>query len=181
MKKLSTGMIEEVIRLYTKEKLSTIKIAKKMDVSATAINKLLQKNNIPRRKKWAKTERRCIKCKRVLPLSEFYRSGLNGGPRDYICKECNSEYRKEHPNLENRYKKYGITYEEYKNMLVKQNNRCAICGKKNKGKRFAVDHDHTDGVIRGLLCESCNTGLGLFNDDIELLHKAIIYIENSKT
>lgn len=57
--------------------------------------------------------------------------------------------------------RYGITPEEYYSLLKKQGNKCAICGKKSskEGKRFAVDHNHKTGFIRGLLCNYCNTRL----------------------
>ena len=44
-------------------------------------------------------------------------------------------------------------------------------------RRLAVDHDHKTGKIRGLLCISCNVGLGHFQDDVELLRSAILYLQ----
>jgi hypothetical protein len=78
--------------------------------------------------------------------------------------------------------------EKYEEILKYQNNVCAICGKKesaksskgNKIKELAVDHSHKTGIIRGLLCMSCNRGLGCFYDDTSLLEKAIKYLENNK-
>lgn len=67
-----------------------------------------------------------------------------------------------------------------------QNGLCAICNKpetafmKTKTMFLAVDHDHATGEVRGLLCTNCNNGLGRFNDNIELLQKAIQYIEKSR-
>jgi len=72
---------------------------------------------------------------------------------------------------------FGITLDEYNIMLDKQNDRCAICGENVGGKSFAVDHDHLSGKVRGLLCGSCNVGIGHFRDDPELLEKAIEYIK----
>lgn len=80
---------------------------------------------------------------------------------------------------------YGITLEKYNEMLLKQNEVCAIC--KNRDiymdktgqqfyRRLAVDHCHESGKIRGLLCSGCNGGLGLFRDDYKLLEQAIIYL-----
>lgn len=73
---------------------------------------------------------------------------------------------------------YGITEEEYALMLENQDRRCAICHKKTS-KRLHVDHDHKTGKIRGLLCQKCNHGLGQFNDDTDLLHRASEYLIKS--
>ena len=73
---------------------------------------------------------------------------------------------------------YGITQEDYDVMLRAQGGVCKICGQKESVDRFplAVDHDHKTGKVRGLLCGSCNTGLGKFNDDPDLLLKAMKYL-----
>lgn len=79
---------------------------------------------------------------------------------------------------------YGITPEQYDVMLTKQNGRCAICSTKKPGgrtKMFFIDHCHSTGSIRGLLCMRCNTGLGLFLDSPKFLANAISYLkENSR-
>lgn len=75
--------------------------------------------------------------------------------------------------------KYGLTLEEYEAMLAKQGGKCAICctsewpGRHN---RPHVDHCHTTGRVRGILCTSCNSGLGRFRDRIDLLEAAIVYL-----
>lgn len=77
-------------------------------------------------------------------------------------------------------RKFGITLNEYNERLINQNHCCMICGRhRDKFKKdFAVDHNHATGVIRGLLCGECNTGLGKFRDDVILLQKAINYLNN---
>lgn len=63
---------------------------------------------------------------------------------------------------------YNISLEDYERMSLEQNHKCAICGNpemNNKNKVLCVDHDHTTGKIRSLLCGSCNTGLGSFKDN----------------
>ena len=79
-------------------------------------------------------------------------------------------------------RKFGITLEEYRQMLKAQGGRCAICNQEPKDephhRALAVDHDHTTNRIRGLLCFHCNTGLGNLRDDPELLRKAIEYLTN---
>jgi hypothetical protein len=68
--------------------------------------------------------------------------------------------------------------EEYNNLFEKQNGKCAICNgeSKDRGRALDVDHDHKTGKIRGLLCVSCNRGLGHFNDSRWALNKAIQYL-----
>lgn len=76
-------------------------------------------------------------------------------------------------------KKYGITEDEYNDILCAQNGRCAICLCKPRTKSLAVDHDHKTNEIRGLLCSRCNHGLlGHAHDSIEMLKRAIEYLEN---
>ena len=81
------------------------------------------------------------------------------------------------------YKKYGITLEQYNEMLEKQNSLCAICvkaeTKKNKYgfiSRLHTDHCHKTKVVRGLLCNKCNNGLGYFDDNTDYLLSAIKYL-----
>ncbi len=74
-------------------------------------------------------------------------------------------------------RQFGITLAVYNLMLQEQNYGCAICGAPNAGpKTFSVDHDHTTGKVRGLLCRGCNVGIGNLKDDPALLEKAIEYI-----
>ena len=78
-------------------------------------------------------------------------------------------------------KKYGISLEEFEILLDKQQGMCAICGRPwGAGRNDGVDHDHKTGVVRGLLCTMCNAGLGHFSDDVELMRKAISYLEVSR-
>ena len=74
---------------------------------------------------------------------------------------------------------YGITPEEYQALLDGQAHCCAICGGEAnpQGKRLSVDHDHTTGQIRGLLCGSCNNLLGLAYDRPEILRSAAAYLD----
>ena len=78
-------------------------------------------------------------------------------------------------------RKYGITLDEYNNMLDEQENTCAICFSNFKGVRDAcspvVDHNHKTGLVRGILCNSCNRGLGLMDDNIQVLQNAVIYLQ----
>ena len=76
-------------------------------------------------------------------------------------------------------RKYNLTIEEYDALLEAQNNSCKVCGthatNNLKGKLY-VDHCHTTGKVRGMLCMKCNSALGLLNDDKELIQKLLDYL-----
>lgn len=110
-------------------------------------------------------------------------------------KKYNSKYRKNNLEKTNQYKRewvrrnpdreksaqlkytYGITLKEYEELLEEQKGVCAICHNIcSTGKNLCVDHKHSIGNIRGLLCDKCNRGLGAFDDNVELLKAAIKYL-----
>lgn len=76
------------------------------------------------------------------------------------------------------YKKYNLTVEQYEQMFANQGGGCSICGQRQE-RRLAIDHDHETGKVRGLLCHTCNVGLGNFHDLPTLLRRAIAYLERS--
>lgn len=83
-------------------------------------------------------------------------------------------------------RKFGISLEEYESLLESQGGVCSICFSKDPKTKtrsgvspnFAVDHDHSTGAVRGLLCGFCNSGLGFFQDDKERLRAAISYLSH---
>jgi hypothetical protein len=82
-------------------------------------------------------------------------------------------------------KKYGLTLEAYRALEAEQKGVCAICGKGPGGmehshKRLCVDHDHSTGEIRGLLCGACNIAIGHLNGSVELAFAVIRYLQNNK-
>jgi len=90
-------------------------------------------------------------------------------------KKTHKEYNRKY----NYKSKYNITVEDFSILLEEQNFSCKIC-KTNQNdlkKTLAVDHDHTTGKVRGLLCHKCNSALGLFKDSTESLKRAIQYLE----
>ena len=143
------------------------------------------------------TGKTCTKCNTFKTLDNFYRclskkvTSYSKGLKSH-CKECVSKDRKRYYQTEDGYKKKiekawkdkGIifTLDEYNLILDKQNGGCAICKvKQNKnGHALCVDHDHNTGKVRGILCHDCNTSLGKFQDSVELLEKAIQYLEKNK-
>lgn len=74
--------------------------------------------------------------------------------------------------------KYGLTPEQYNEMFERQEGKCKVCKEEIK---LVVDHCHTTGEVRGLLCNGCNTGLGLFKDSIDRLEEAVVYLKSSRS
>lgn len=80
-------------------------------------------------------------------------------------------------------KKYGITTEQYAEMLRRQHGVCAICGEPETLIRngtlcnLTIDHDHYTGQVRGLLCNNCNRAIGLLKDDSAVLREAAAYLD----
>jgi len=83
--------------------------------------------------------------------------------------------------LATRLKKYAMTPADFDAMLAAQGGGCAICGSPLPGghyKSLLVDHSHSTGKVRGLLCDSCNMGLGCFKDERSLLRLAADYLDS---
>lgn len=97
-------------------------------------------------------------------------------------KKKNKENKRKNSILirERRLKKnWNLTIMEYNKMFDDQHGCCAICNthQSKVKKSFSVDHNHATGKIRGLLCNTCNTSLGGFKDDINIIFKAIEYLK----
>lgn len=75
-------------------------------------------------------------------------------------------------------RKYGLNQEDLDDLINQQENRCAICGDEFQ-ETPNIDHCHETGKVRGLLCRTCNVGLGHFKDNLELLQSAIRYLEET--
>ena len=141
----------------------------------------------------------CSRCNTEQPNTEFYPSSYRrkDGTRALSswCKTCTKNesfaYQKENPGKVREWgwrkhikKKYGMTADLYQTMFQAQNGTCAICEQpethlyRNKQIGYlAIDHDHATGKIRQLLCFNCNTGLGRFGDNADLLSKAAEYVK----
>jgi hypothetical protein len=94
-------------------------------------------------------------------------------------------YRERHPErVKEQYrkqgyrKKYGMTVEQYEAILESQHGVCAICRNPESGRALAVDHDHTSGGVRSLLCSKCNTAIGLLQDSPELADRVADYLRS---
>ena len=107
----------------------------------------------------------------------FDKFGTNGdGKLKSRCKECQSKYNNEYHRGIFRFERYGITRDVFIDMLNSQQNKCAICESAIDEKTSHIDHCHTTGKVRGILCEKCNKGLGQFNDNVNYLKNAINYL-----
>jgi hypothetical protein len=128
----------------------------------------------------------CKVCGVEKNISDFYT-----GRKD--CKDCKNiaarKRWKENIEASDRYKKrsrerakerrYGITQEQFDQMLLDQNNKCKICDIEFKNtKDTHIDHCHNTNYVRGLLCNGCNMALGQFYDNVELMNNAIKYLVN---
>lgn len=130
-------------------------------------------------------EKRCRACEQMVKAEDFYSHRFNADGLQSRCKACCQERAKARTITSRRAYNfmhlYGITLEEYDNMLTVQDNRCAIChtpaAKSTKG-RLVVDHCHDTGIVRGLLCGKCNQGLGSFKDSAARLAAARRYLAN---
>ncbi len=133
-------------------------------------------------------DKRCFSCGIAKPTTEYYRSNTRYFQRE--CKECTKQRRSKwwrsptgklssaNTKLKAR---FGITLDEYHALLDQQGGECLICFAHLSvmGHRLAVDHCHKTGRIRGLLCKSCNVGIGNFDDCPERLRRAAAYLERT--
>lgn len=127
----------------------------------------------------------CNICKEEKQSSEFYTREDRGYVRlSSSCKPCHrtqrAEYIKKNPEAQKNgdLRKFGISLTEYNQMWAAQSGCCAICDRHSSEfkRNLAVDHKHSDGQIRGLLCTNCNTAIGKFQDSPQLLFRAIEYL-----
>ena len=119
----------------------------------------------------------CTSCKKELPDDCFHKRKYSSGniglqPK---CKKCSSKRRAGYYKPEDYIKrKFNLSESEYQELI--QHNSCQVCGKNISDKRF-LDHCQNRIKIRGVLCNNCNTALGLVNDNVQILSKLIQYLE----
>lgn len=122
-------------------------------------------------------QKECTLCGEIKPLSSFnpnkrYKDGFYKH-----CRSCHYEVYGRHRHIE---ATYGLTKEDYDFLLQTQKYECMGCGERHVDKpkqRLFVDHCHTSGKVRGLLCNNCNSALGLAKDKVEILKNLIKYLE----
>lgn len=137
--------------------------------------------------------------KKILDQQKKRIRNMSAEEYDEFRKKCrkshNKHYQKNKKNInekrrqnykEIKLKQYNLSPSEYDDLLNKQNNNCAICGKRNESNAkselfpLCVDHCHETSKVRGLLCHNCNVLLGMSNDNINVLRKAIEYLCQTK-
>lgn len=126
----------------------------------------------------------CRTCGKWLPIASFGADRSRPSRLAYSCRACTAEYFREYNlrggGLKGRLRKYGLSVDAYKRLRAAQGGRCAICREAvaagGYAKRLCVDHDHDTGAVRGLLCRTCNLGIGFLRDDPGRLRAAIAYL-----
>jgi hypothetical protein len=113
---------------------------------------------------YGKNHLRCIECCKAKGKASYL--SLTADQR----KDRNSKWGVDQRRLN----RYGMTKTQYDELLQLQGKRCAIC---TRDRKLYIDHDHSSGRVRGLLCRDCNLSLGLVRDNIETLANAIDYLE----
>ncbi len=132
----------------------------------------------------------CTRCDTKKTMGQFHRWSLSPDGRKGYCITCasaiNRRYRAENRaavlqrSKEKHYREeYGVTLAEKEIMFDQQGKICAGCGsstpRHNHG--WSLDHDHTNGKLRGVLCSPCNTALGMVRDNVETLQKLVVYLQ----
>ena len=139
--------------------------------------------------RWQGKKKVCSNCGIEKPLDAFSirRDGKGRGGRASWCKRCASDHAmawnrsnperfRKNARTHRLKKAYGLSRSEYETMLKQQGGLCAICRDPTRSHTLAVDHDHSSGTIRGLLCQPCNRALGFLRDDPDLMTAALAYL-----
>lgn len=113
----------------------------------------------------------CKECYRKKQIEKYHELPLE--KQKYRRRNRNSEYHREY-KLKT---KYGLTTEQFSAMIVEQNSSCKICNATLDKPQ--IDHCHKTGKVRGLLCRSCNTSLGLLKENTDTLRSMINYINDN--
>lgn len=115
----------------------------------------------------------CIECGLDFPRPGTF------GPLRVRCAECKAVHlvrRQRASGMRRRLATYGITLEQYEEMLANQDGSCAICRSDWSSKGPNIDHDHSTGEVRGLLCQACNQAIGQLRDDPAIIIAAAEYV-----
>lgn len=132
----------------------------------------------------------CSHCQQEKELTEYYQFWNKWTERKFPssrCKPCHQLYRGANPNNKRNRKaeklklRYGLDHERWQEIRQQQNYSCMICGVTEDalGRKLDVDHCHTSSVVRGVLCNPCNTVLGHARDKVEVLEAAAEYLRKN--
>ena len=130
---------------------------------------------IPDRKEYRKQYYNKNKEDRIVKANKYYQEN-----KEEVLKRGKQYYQENKEDKQWYWKtyKYNLTKEQYNTILLEQNNKCAIC--QDTLTKPHIDHCHTSGKVRAVLCSNCNTGIGKFKDDIDKLQRAIDYLNKYK-
>lgn len=134
----------------------------------------------------------CCDCYETKPVEDFTNDRRAKDGKLHHCRQClharTKAWRLNNPErvgyLNRRSalgRKYGITPSQYEEMRAAQDYRCSICSEPETEQRLVIDHCHATGRVRALLCSNCNRALGAMKDDIDILKKAIAYLNRHRT
>ena len=149
---------------------------------------------------------KCTRCGETKSIALFSKDSRRKQGHGIWCKDCVTSYRKQH-YLDNkskinaqskayheshkeetsargkrrRFTQYGLTKEDFVSLLETQNYKCAVCedGLSLEGKSTHIDHNHKTGEVRGILCPSCNLGIGKLKDNPDILDAAAAYLRKN--
>ncbi len=117
----------------------------------------------------------CASCDSPLTDSEISALGTRRGVPKHYCDTCSRDYRR-WSNIRIRYK---ITKEQYNEIVESQDGKCVLCHE-DIGPKSVIDHCHSSGVVRGILCNNCNALVGFSKESIEVLNRTIEYLKRWK-
>lgn len=133
------------------------------------------------------TATRCITCRTKTKAKEAayrknygkqYSKSTTGREKRHAFNKRRYANDPVHCRLESRTRKYGLSIDQYHDLVESQDNKCACC-KRPFTTKTHIDHCHVTLRVRGIICHSCNTGLGLLGDNIEGLEKALSYLKKT--
>src|ERR1035437_10262866 len=134
--------------------------------------------------------KQCTICKMTKPVVSYYSDKQKKDRLSSHCKDCGKEralrYRIIHPEKvqkANIKSKFGLAHSEYRDLVTRQNNLCAICSKaetamyRGRVRNLAIDHNRITTEVRGLLCMFCNLALGHLKEDPVIMASMIEYVQ----
>jgi len=140
----------------------------------------------------------CKQCQLAKPVTDFSPVNvINNGVKYYyfcaLCKPCNAQRKRTYRNSiggkeqvkitdHKKYLKhtYNLTLEQEQYMLIAQDNKCAICYSNITATNKAIDHNHKTKIVRGILCNRCNWGIGQFDESPARMLSAIAYLKKEQ-
>lgn len=117
----------------------------------------------------------CTKCHKYKLWSDFPRMNNQATGFRPCCSQCHNKGQKSGRRNSKLLNTYGLTEFEFEQLKIAQQGKCQICGRSDR--KLVVDHLKGTKYVRGLLCDNCNTGIGLLSHSVETLKSAALYLE----